>query len=78
MFFKIYMKQLEQILHIFKQVDFRKHENEDEWILADFILSNLMSEDEFHNCPAQNGNMTGTLGHAILTACENADSLIVS
>jgi len=65
MFFKIYMQQLKRILHIFKQVDY---ENEDERILADFVLSNLMSEDEYHNCPAQNGNMTGILGHAIHTA----------
>ena len=65
MFFKIYMHQLELILHIFKLVD---HENEDKRILADFIFSNLMSEDGYHKCPARNGSMTGTLGHAIHTA----------
>jgi len=64
-FFKLYMRQLEQIIHIFKQVD---QENEDERILADFILSNLMSEDGYQNCPARHSDMTGVLGNAIHTA----------
>jgi len=68
MFFKIHMKHLDKILCTFKQVNFCKHQNEDSRILADFIVSNLISEDEYHNCPAQNKNMTGILGHAIHTA----------
>jgi len=72
MFVKMYVQQLEQILHFFKRVYFCKDENKDSresrWIMADFTLSNLISQDEYHSCPAQNGNMTGTLGHAIHTA----------
>jgi hypothetical protein len=70
MFCKIYLVQLEQIVCFFKKIKF-EDACESRCILSDFILSNLILEDEYHNHSAQNGNMTGTLGTSIHTAYTN-------